>query len=229
MERLLARRAALRNTPGMRMLCWLGVLGLVASMVGGCGGNANDSDSSCGKVQPCGGDPVGTWKITESCVDSSAVEEGLKGALSGTCPTATLQSVHVKQTGSATFNADKTYSSMLTTTFDATLQVPSSCISQGGLTLTCEQLNLVLSQLMNADISSIVCSKANDGCSCKLASTPRTTNDSGNYDVSGTQLFPGMGAGGEFCVKDNNLHMISLDEMTVGSTKIISDIVAHRQ
>jgi hypothetical protein len=190
---------------------------------------------SCGKVQPCGGDPVGTWNITESCIDAAAAGEELIKALTSVsgCTTAKLQSTHVKQTGSATFNADMTYSAMSTGMFDATVLVPASCLTLGGFPLTCEQLNLLSSQLMLNQIGSFTCSKASDGCTCKVVGSPQESQESGTYVVSGTHMErtsnTSPGGGNEFCVKGNSLHLITLDEMTPGSTKILSDVVSRRQ
>jgi hypothetical protein len=221
----------------MRKRILFGVLLVGGLFSQSCGGNSEGGGASCGKVQPCGGNPVGSWKIVASCLDTSALSDALVAGLSSSgCTGVTVQSSHAKQTGSATFNADMTYSSSLTTSFDATLLVPSSCITQGGFTLTCDQLNQALKQAMNDEIGDVTCTKASGGCSCKMVAPPNTVDENGTYTVSGTRIAKTSDAvtdsGGEFCVQDDELHMISLDEGNVdaqGQPKILADVVAKKQ
>ena len=222
----------------MRKPIWFGVLLLSGLVALSCGGNSEGGSGSCGKVQPCGGNPVGSWKIVASCLDSKALSDALVNQLSSAtgCSGASVQSSHAKQTGNASFNADMTYSSSLTTSFDATLLIPSSCITQGGFTLTCDQLNQIVKQTMGGTIGDVTCTKANGGCSCKMVAPPNTVNESGTYVVNGTRIAQtsssGADDGGEFCVQDDELHLISTDQANLdaqGRPKILADVVAQKQ
>src|SRR5258708_28850460 len=78
------------------------------TVVAGCGG----SGGTCGNTAACGGDVMGTWKITSSCisVDTSSM------TLNTGCAGETATGSGFKITGTITFNADMTYSSSSTLT-----------------------------------------------------------------------------------------------------------------
>ncbi|MFZ5893479.1 MAG: hypothetical protein ACOY0T_20630 [Myxococcota bacterium] len=202
----------------------------------GCGGNA-ESSTSCGEVQPCGGNPIGTWKIAESCLDDKALADELLESLQMFgCSSASVQSAHLKTTGNASYNADQSFTTSTSSTFDATLLIPSSCITRAGFTLTCDQLTSALAQLMSDEIGNLTCSTTSGGCNCKVVTPPRTLMESGTYSVSGTRLVQtssnGSSADAEFCVQGSELHMIALDTSnldTMGRPKIVADIVAIKQ
>src|SRR3954464_2652712 len=67
-----------------------------------CGGGSG----SCGKVQPCGGNVVGTYSVGAACVDRAA----LNMEIGMDCPGATATISGINVSGSGSFNADMTYS-----------------------------------------------------------------------------------------------------------------------
>ena len=205
------------------------------SFVVACGGNTEGGGGSCGKVQPCGGNLVGTWDITATCIDTKAVSDGLLSqltALTG-CGELSLESSHADQTGTATFNADMTFTSTRTATYDATIAVPKSCITQGGFTLTCGQVNQLIAQFAGAQVGTVDCKDATGGCSCKLTTPSQTQTDAGNYSVSGTKITSGSAsASGDYCVQGNELHIIALDPMSPdsnGHARILTDVVGKKR
>src|ERR1041385_7711868 len=68
--------------------------------LGSCGGG---SGSTCGAAQTCGGDVLGTWKVTSSCF---AAAPGAFAEMD--CPTLKVDVSGLAVAGTATFNADKT-------------------------------------------------------------------------------------------------------------------------
>jgi len=209
----------------------LGALVWTASLASGCGGDSeSDSaggDASCGKVAPCGGDVVGTWKITKSCADSAAII----AAVSEICPAATVQSIDVQTTGTFSFNADGTYTEGVTTGGSATVFIPSSCLVQGGITYTCSLVTLALTVMKPAGVDSISCSDASGGCDCKVVPSTLVRNQAGTYTTTDntytTSPAEGTPVESSYCVQGNRFHSITLDEND--PAKVVADVVASKQ
>ena len=70
----------------------------IASACGGGGG-------SCAKVAPCGGDVTGNWTISGACFNAAALNMNIGMS----CPGAAVNIRVFSVTGSASFNADLTY------------------------------------------------------------------------------------------------------------------------
>lgn len=220
------------------MLRWFsrGVLGAsIVVLAASCGGNSEGGGGSCGKVEPCGGDPTGVWEVTTSCIDATALGDGVLSQLSALtgCNALEVESTHAEQTGTVTFNADMSYASNGVVAFDASVFVPKSCIAQGGFTLTCSQLTLLVQQLMQQAIGTVTCKDATNGCSCKLVTPPRAVNEAGTYTVSGTKLTtPSTDGPTDFCVRGNELHLISVDSAATdpgGNPRIVADVVGKKR
>ncbi|MGO9835065.1 MAG: hypothetical protein ACLP1X_12695 [Polyangiaceae bacterium] len=64
----------------------------------------NSASGSCGKVAPCGGDVVGTWKIVDSCDEGSSLSTA-----NSSCPGETGQVTSMSASGTATFNSDRVH------------------------------------------------------------------------------------------------------------------------
>lgn len=213
-----------------------GVIGAsILLLAASCGGNSEGGGGSCGKVQPCGGNPTGVWEITTSCIDARALGDDVLRQLSAAtgCDALRVEETHAEQTGSVSFNADMSYESTGSVSFDATVSVPASCITQGGFTLTCGQLNQLIKQLMMAELGEVTCKEATGGCSCKLVTPPRAVDESGTYSVSGTKLTTsGSDAPSDFCVQGNELHVISVDATKTDSSGrpvIVTDVVGTKR
>jgi hypothetical protein len=205
-------------------------LGLIVSagVLAGCGGDGG----SCGKVIPCGGAVTGAWKVRGACVNSAAVG----GSFMADCPTGKA-SASPTVTGSYSFNADMTYTSMLTTGGSVSLTFPPSCLTMNGITVTCSQVHQALQQdLADSPYQSASCS-GSSSCTCKMTLLPQTTAESGTFTQTGTALTlnsdTGSIDGGEYCVQGNELHLITLDTTMnmgpMGTATIDSDIVLTKQ
>src|SRR5438445_10933653 len=103
--------------PGMKNLIvglWVGVLGLV--MLSAC----DSGGGTCANTAACGGDVVGTWNITSSCV--SATPSMMSSA---SCPGAKTTSSNLTATGTIVYRADMTYSSNFMVSGSVTVFQPS--------------------------------------------------------------------------------------------------------
>jgi hypothetical protein len=184
-----------------------------------------DGIGSCGKVQPCGGDVVGTYTIATACYGNATMDMPV---IEG-CPQATASVTSLGVSGSASFNADRTYAVSETIMGSASQTIPASCLTMDGLTLTCMQLDQLFQQLAaeNPEIQSIRCS-GSSSCTCTFTLAPMTITESGTYTTSGTTLTLTDTAGGvsssSYCVQGDELHLLSVD-MTMPMGTIQADTV----
>jgi hypothetical protein len=203
----------------MNKLQWIGAT-LAMTMLAGCGGS---DGGSCGTVAACGGDVVGEWTIADTCLTASG-----GGALFGDfCPTATVDAAGLRVTGTASYRADLTYSATATMSGSMAFVLPPSCLTMSGITLTCAQLDQAVKQAMMDDpdpsIQSISCA-GSGSCRCTMQMTPQTSTSSGTYTTSGSTLVEDGAESGQYCVKGNELHLLS-PSMAMGSFELTGDIV----
>ncbi|WP_437571046.1 hypothetical protein [Sorangium sp. So ce542] len=185
---------------------------LVASLLSlsACGDDGGDSDgggAACGEFAACGGDPTGTWTIEETCLDASTFAE-----LTESCD-AEIDASGVAMVGTAEFRADSTY--VTTSTLQGPMKIvyPPSCLTMEGVTITCEQLDASLQEVVRdgALLASASCVAAGQGCACTLVLAGSTTTGEGTWSVSGTSLT--MAPDGQepdevpFCVEGSSLTM----------------------
>ncbi len=178
---------------------------------GGTSGSAG-SGGACSNVTPCGGNAVGTWAVTSSCLklSSSNLDIGHAGLDPRSCKNVTL-SGSLQVTGTWTANADGSYTDGTTTSGTMQLQLPAGCLMISGTTTTCKGIDGPLSGL---GFSSVDCTSAADGgCTCAatlqqmgglglLTSDPRT---SGNYTTSGSTLTADTTTAYSYCVAGSTM------------------------
>jgi hypothetical protein len=203
----------------MNKLSWVGAT-IAVTVVAGCGGS---DGGSCGMVAACGGDVVAEWTIVDACLTASD-----SGALFGDfCPTATVDTSGLTASGMASYRADMTFDGTITMSGSVAFVLPASCLTMNGITLTCAQLDQGLKQAMMDDpdpsIQSIACS-GSGSCRCTMQMTPQTSAGSGTYSTSGTTLLENGATAGDYCVKGNELHLLT-DSMAMGSFALSGDIV----
>jgi hypothetical protein len=214
----------------------IGVTFLGCSSSSGSGAAGADS---CGKVAPCGGDLVGTWTVVDACSGATTASSGSPIA---SCPNATAQVGNVSASGTATFNADMTYSVSITESGSETLVVPTSCLTSGTTTVTCTDLATTLNGVLGADdagAATTSCTASGSSCDCTITLAGTSDNETGTYSISGDTVTtvptaaPGTTAstgGGSYCVQGSDLHLISMAMTgTGGATAPSSDIVAVKQ
>lgn len=183
---------------------WVGCLG-AAWLVSGCGGNSDGAGVSCGDASPCGGDIVGNWKITSSCLnlDASGVGASMR------CAGATSEAKDFGFSGTVAYNADKTYETNITVTGSVVVTLPASCLTVQNVTLTCGQLQQSFEATADkSEYESISCSGSST-CSCTLKLRPQLQSESGTYSTSGNKVTQTEAGGAPtdsaYCVKGTTL------------------------
>lgn len=177
----------------------------------------------------CGGDVVGNWRITTSCLKATGTV-----ALSGCSTTATV-TASLQATGTASYAADFTYSQAFLLSGTETIGLPAACLTMSGITLTCDQLNQALAVTpLDPSLSSIHCSTAGGGgCNCVANLTATTANETGTYVTAGTNLVttPSTGTSGSsgYCVKGTRLDETAPAAMSQPGLTISGDLTFTRQ
>jgi hypothetical protein len=220
----LFRMNDVRGARGARVE-WRAVLLATAlvPMLSTCGSSGG---GSCGKVAPCGGDITGNWTITDACVSNSALMAQLTQLIPN-CTTATATATGVHATGSASFNADMTYTVTETLSASGQAKIPPECVQVAGLTLSCDQVDQLVQGILATNpmgVQSAHCSGSGT-CTCDVTLAPTTTNEMGTYTTSGTTLTTTTNTGTvntvSYCVQKNELHM------TVVNPTMPTDAMGH--
>jgi hypothetical protein len=139
----------------------------------------------------------------------------------GTCPTVTVNSVTLTQSGTLTFTATA-YSVSITRTSTTSVNWPISCLTPG----TCADLEA--SYLALATTTSASCT-GTTLCTCVVSSaTTAPATEQGTYTTAGSALTTTPSTGtpgtGSFCVQGDTLHVMGMTGV-MGSA---SDQVAQR-
>jgi len=189
-------------------------------------------DASCSNVTPCGGDLVGTWTVTSSCLDVSG-EVDLSNFGLGCASAPVTGSLRVS--GSWTANADGTYSDNTTTMGVETLELPPSCLGTGGTIVLCPRIAAPLTSLGYAAVT-CADSATNAGCACPatiyqpggLGLAPMYPSASGQYTTAGSTLT--ITAGEQeysYCVRGDTLTMTPQSAPTTGT--LTGTVVLQRE
>jgi hypothetical protein len=193
---------------------------------GGATGGPDAGAASCGAVQPCGGDVVGTWKIVGSCVNPAALASDFVAAFGADCPQATATLNPNTPATLLTFAPNGYYTSggWQQTSI---LTVPASC--KNGR--TCGALQLAFDDDQRYEGAN--CSGTDD-CTCFVAENPWGGHYSGPYDTTGLVLSLGGTLNAHYCVQGSTLHItsyLSTPDATGrdGPLVMIQDAVGERQ
>jgi hypothetical protein len=179
----------------------------------GCGGAGGIGPNRCLQLSPCGGDVVGNWAASGSCLDSAAVLSGIVAVLDLRCPAGvhpTVVAVTVQRDITGTFMTDGSYQATIVNSGALELQVPTSCFGGG----TCAELQTGLGVFVSPGAGTVgVTCGGSDPCTCTLPQGG-TTDESGTYSVSGTTLRTVTAAGTAtdtpYCVDGRYLHLLNL-------------------
>jgi hypothetical protein len=176
--------------------------GGAAGGVGGQTGGTAGGSASCAAASGCGGDIVGTWKVTQSCLTAAK-------DLSSVCAGASAD-IEYMLSGTVIYSADGTYSSALGGTGTFHEHYPIGCAPFG---LTCDQLGQSAMQAIDAGtIISYSCSTDSaGGCNCDSVAQLTTTNTLGTYSTSRaalTHTHDGITSTSSYCVQGGVLHEI---------------------
>ena len=147
--------------------------------------------TSCPDVTACGGNLVGTWTVTSSCLKVSGnLDLSLAGA---GCPSTPVTG-DLQVTGSWTANSDGTYVDNTTTSGTEQFKLAPSCLVISSTPVSCSGAAGLLTSL---GYSSLTCpSTADGGCNCigtiqqtgGIGLVSPAPSTSGNYTPSGTQI-----------------------------------------
>lgn len=180
----------------------------------GCGGGGGAGN--CSQPAACGGDVVGTWTASSTCLSLSE-----SGFISN-CPRATLTASGISVTGNTTLKADLTYTETFATSGDFAVFVPLSCLAFQGQQETCAQYETGLRQAASP-FSSVSCTSDSDGCSCALTVNGQPATKTGTYStvnniitetVDGDPNGTGTLDASDYCVQGNKLLLAPRLDMT---------------
>jgi hypothetical protein len=202
-------------------------LGILAAMVSGfsCGGS---DGGTCSMANACGGDIVGDWKITSSCLKVTGTLDDAD------CPTASINaSLHA--TGTASYRADLTYSLAFVLSGMETIGFPATCLTFNGVTVTCDQLNQQFVTNPPAGIAALHCTSAGSGgCNCTATLPDQTDTEVGTYITGSgilttTQTGSTPDPGGGYCVQGNTLDLTPPASMAQAGVTMSGDLTLTRQ
>ncbi len=188
---------------------------------GGSGGGVIITDE-CPDYAPCGGDIVGSWRVTSICGDLAPAEE--LSPCEGTTPTQTLDI-----NGVYTFNADGTATVEGTAhgTFD--IEVSDECAAEGGAT-TAEQFCVLFELLAAGGLGmdaggmgealpiEVDCNYADGVCVCH-AEQDVVLDETSTYEVSGNEITitdaEGAVTEADFCIDGDELMLHEISEGSI--------------
>jgi hypothetical protein len=211
----------------MRALA-LGLLA-VSGLAAGCSGSSGGG--TCGGVDPCGGDVVGSWSIVDSCLSANGMFAADKQAFfSGFC-TGTGTGAVSDDAATASWVGAWSFDASMAYTISILETVHESFTCNDGETCSALDTEIKTAQANTPTIQSAGCQQV--GAACKCTVDWATFNDeSGTYSAAGTaiSLAPTSGlptAPIGYCVKGNTMHWIPTPDATSGPP--FPDLVADRQ
>ena len=193
---------------------------------GACAGGTDDAGVACANVVPCGGDVVGTWVVTSSCLKVTG-ERNIE-ALGLTCRFVPVTG-SLQVTGTWTATSDGTFSDDTITSGDEQITVGSKCVESSGTVLLCPRLNQAFATLGYASASCLKGQTDIDYCTC-LASVDQEGGvglvahgppASGEYTTSGDVLTTDTGARYSYCVSANTLTLTPVSTSPVVTGTIV--------
>jgi len=183
------------------------------------GGQKGTGGSSCTAMTPCGGDLVGTWTATTSCMTLSGLLDTTK--LGTDCKTAPITGGTAQVTGSITFNADNTFTDNTTTSITEHWTLLKACLSISGTVTDCTGMSSPVASIFGYTTNTCL-SNASGGCDCTsvLQGTTQTGGlgvvdlnalANGNYSISGNVVTTTDGRFNfpyQYCVSGNTLTLV---------------------
>jgi hypothetical protein len=175
---------------------------------GGAGASGGAGGAVCSNVVPCGGDVVGTWTVTSSCLRVSGQLDLSMVGLS--CASAPVEG-SLQVTGTWTARGDGTYQDATTTFGSELITLPPSCLQISGVSVMCERMGSLLQAL---GYSAVSCSSGTSGaCVCAssvaqaggLGLLSPSAQTSGTYTVSGNLLSTDEPTHHSYCVSGNRM------------------------
>jgi hypothetical protein len=181
--------------------------GAGGSGAGGTSGGTGGSGGVCEAVVPCGGEIVpGTYRITSFCADGDQGSDP-------SCPGASTSTNSLTFGGTYVFSADQSYTFVTTGSQSETLRVPVSCLTEGGYSMTCLDLQQEMRYPSSDEptfspYTSLTCT-GSTVCSC-VATMDLSSSETGEYSFEGSLLTTSPNDGGPvqnspYCVSGNQI------------------------
>jgi hypothetical protein len=154
------------------------------------GSSSGGSGGTCPNATPCGGNVVGTWNVTTSCLKLSGEMDVTLTSLG--CSRVPVTG-SIQTTGTYTANADGTYTDNTTTKGTVSFPLAPSCLSISSVPVECVKAASIFSSLGWKTNS---CVDTNGQCNCTLSTEQQggigfvsgLATKSGSYTISGTTL-----------------------------------------
>lgn len=131
---------------------------------GGTQNGTGGGEASCTDSDQCGGDLVGIWNVTSSCLKVAGEVDLLPVGIG--CATAPITGGELHVTGTWAAHADGSYSDHTTTMGEEQFTLASECIERAAVIIECDdRLDDVIAAALG--YSSVVCTGTEDrGCDC---------------------------------------------------------------
>jgi hypothetical protein len=194
---------------------------------GGSGSGSGGSGGSCPNGTACGGNVVGSWTVSSSCLTlGGTLDISLAGLDPRSCSNVKI-SGPMSVTGTWTANADGTYTDGTTTSGTVHVDLPAGCLMISGTTTTCDGVSGPLSGVGFDSVSCV--SASGGGCSCTatiqhtggigwLTADPQK---SGNYATAGNTLTADGAATYGYCVSGSSMTWSPQNAMAPTSGTIV--------
>jgi len=159
-------------------------------------------------VGPCGGDVVGAWTVTQSCLKLTGYAD-MTGFGIGCASAPVTWSLQVS--GTWTAYSGGMYSDNTTTSGDEEIELPASCLTLSGATTTCQRMGEILRAFGYAVVNCTFA--ASGGCTCSAAILQTggagllsaDPSSGGRYATSGNVVTTEDGTQYPYCVSGNTM------------------------
>jgi len=185
-------------------------MGVLVAILGGfaCGGDDGGEDpppsSNCPKLEACGGDPVGDWKVGGICVENP--EAFVRSLVNNSACNDVVKSTRdIEGDGTYNLKADKTGNSEITVSAVGEFAFTDACVkalSIGNSAATdCAKVQAELDK--QESVASASCTASGALCNCTVMSE-QTLAFMGAYSVSGSNVMVNNTTQA-FCVSGNTM------------------------
>jgi hypothetical protein len=159
-----------------------------STSTGGSGGSGGPSN--CSNVTACGGDVVGTWNVTSSCLKLTGDMDLSTTSLG--CPSVPVDGF-LQTSGTLTTKADGTYIDNTMTTGSVTFPLAPACLSISSVAVGCDRVANIFPSI---GWDTATCTETNGQCNCSLSTQQSAglgaivsyTEPMGLYTTSGNTL-----------------------------------------
>jgi len=139
----------------------VGAIGGASTVAPGDVGGSSGSSALCRNVTPCGGNVVGTWTVTSSCL---TVGGGLDLTMLGIGCTSVPVAGSLQVSGTFTAKSDGSFVDNTTTTGSEQFTLAPSCLQISGTTVTCDNIGVIFPAI---GFASATCTSTGGGfCNC---------------------------------------------------------------